>query len=207
MKILVFGGTGLLGTHLKKHLKATYLGSKDCDIRDYRSVSRTIRKYRPSLVVNAAAYTDVSGAEKNYFDCWSVNSFGASVIASYSKSLIFISTDYVPAVVNNYAKTKENGEHHSKSAKKWMIIRTSFKPRPYPYQKVPSDMWTSCDYVDVIAPMIANEIKNFRHGETINVGTGRKKLIDLARQTRDDIIAIKRSDIKSVKLPRDVSFK
>jgi hypothetical protein len=50
--------------------------------------------------------------------------------------------------------------------------------------------------------MIVKEILNNRSG-TIDVGTGRKTIFELARRTRPDIKGILVNDIKGVRLPKD----
>ena len=51
-KILVTGGTGLVGKHLQKILPdAIYLGSKDCDLMDLQKVRWMISSYKPDIVI------------------------------------------------------------------------------------------------------------------------------------------------------------
>jgi len=65
------------------------------------------------------------------------------------------------------------------------------------------DQFTTGDYVDVIAPLVAKEIENWdKKSKTIYVGTGRKTIFDLAKQTRD-VTPNSVDDITDVKLPKD----
>lgn len=55
-KILVTGGSGLVGKYLKDFLPdALYLSSKDCDLRDYYKTCKLFREYEPDVVIHLAA--------------------------------------------------------------------------------------------------------------------------------------------------------
>tara|TARA_B100000575_G_C23102594_1_gene636235 strand:- start:735 stop:1652 length:918 start_codon:yes stop_codon:yes gene_type:complete len=55
-KILVTGGSGLVGKHLQDLLpESIYLSSKDCDLTDVNCVNNLIEKHQPDVVVHLAA--------------------------------------------------------------------------------------------------------------------------------------------------------
>ena len=87
----------------------------------------------------------------------------------------------------------------------YLIIRTLFKPRPYPFNVAFGDQYTRGDYVDVIAKLIAKAIKKWdkKTSKTIHVGTRRKTLYELAKQTRPDVKMNSIHDIKGVTIPAD----
>ena len=64
MKILVTGGSGLVGYSLKK-IKPDYiyLSSKDCDLTNYKNTYDLFKKHKPTHVIHLAAY--VGGLYKN----------------------------------------------------------------------------------------------------------------------------------------------
>ena len=68
MKILLFGKTGQLGWELQSSLAGfgnlISLDYPDVDFQREETVVSAILGAKPDLVVNAAAYTDVEGAEK-----------------------------------------------------------------------------------------------------------------------------------------------
>ena len=54
--ILVTGGSGLVGKHLKDIMPdATYIGSKDCDLTDVTQVDALMDFFKPKIVVHLAA--------------------------------------------------------------------------------------------------------------------------------------------------------
>lgn len=62
--ILVTGGTGMVGKHLQQILPdATYIGSKDYDLRDWVQVNSLFEKYQPTRVIHLAAR--VGGIQDN----------------------------------------------------------------------------------------------------------------------------------------------
>lgn len=68
MKILVTGGTGLVGSAIKKisnnyDYEFKFLSSKDCDLTNYNKTKDFFTKYRPTMVIHLAAY--VGGLFKN----------------------------------------------------------------------------------------------------------------------------------------------
>ena len=55
-KILITGGTGLVGKHLQEILpNAVYLSSKDCDLTDISKLKWLISSHTPDIVVHLAA--------------------------------------------------------------------------------------------------------------------------------------------------------
>jgi dTDP-4-dehydrorhamnose reductase len=104
MSWLITGGSGQLGIavsqELEKHGIEFYAwNSRDLDITQSSTVSETIEKLSPTVIINCAAWTDVDGAETNEIDASRVNSDGPENLAFASKlcnsKLIHVSTDYV----------------------------------------------------------------------------------------------------------------
>ena len=227
MKILLTGGGGRLGTELKKLIPGIVApGIGEWDITKPADCRKVLKKYRPDLVVHAAAYTDVAQAEEEKDICRRVNVEGTANVASAIKEvlpqahLIYISTDYVfgggkgnygeddaTKPMNFYAATKLEGEKEAARAPHHHIIRTSFKPRPFEHARACVDMWTSADYVDVVAKEFALAIINYQElPKVIHIATERKSVFALAKQTNPKVEPIKRADIKSVTLPKDTSL-
>ena len=216
---MITGGKGLLASHLKKYLKdAIFVDIEEMDLTNLDSIKAGMKKYKPDIVLHLGAYTDVGKAEYEKRECYKVNVFGTEQLATRSPRFIYMSTEYVfdgekgnykerdvPAPVNFYSMTKLLGEYVATKSPRYSIIRTLFKPNPYPHPAVPTDMWTSGDYVDVIAEKIAKAVENEETlPRVIHIGTGRKNLYQLALKTRE-VQPTKRLSIP-VRLPRDTSL-
>lgn len=202
-KILLTGGSGLLGTELQKHLRCYAPSSKELNILHCKRF-----KYDPDIVIHSAAYTDVPKAEKQRKLCYDLNVLGTvKLLNKYpSAYFIFISSEYANNPVNFYSHTKLWAEQMVQGIRKteqnYLIIRTLFKPKPFPFPNAFIDQYTIGDYVDVIAPMIVDVITRGERG-IVSIGTGRKTIYQLAKQTRPDVAMISVNDIKEVKLPKD----
>jgi dTDP-4-dehydrorhamnose reductase len=182
--ILVTGGSGRLGTELKKHLKAQYPTKEQLDVTRCWGVPDC------DLLVHMASYTNVDEAEKDKSWCFRVNVLGTNrLLEKYPDApFVFISTEHVNAD-GTYFNSKLIGELLVKNlSKSYLIIRTLFKPNPWPWEFAFEDQYTQGDYVDVIAPLIAKEIKEWDGvSKSIMVGTGRKTMYELAKRTKSDV--------------------
>ncbi len=132
MKAYVLGADGQLGHELCGALgcfadviRAT---EADFDMTDLSTLRDRIRSAHPDVIVNAAAYTDVDGAERNPTLCRAVNTEAVRVIgeecAANGIGLVHYSTDFVfdgakgqpyletdePSPLNEYGRSKLEGE-------------------------------------------------------------------------------------------------
>jgi GDP-L-fucose synthase len=55
MKVVVTGGTGLVGTYLQKYIDGVYLNSKDFDLTNETEVARMYFVHKPDVVIHLAA--------------------------------------------------------------------------------------------------------------------------------------------------------
>jgi dTDP-4-dehydrorhamnose reductase len=194
MKILLTGGSGLLGQYLKL----------ECDRPSHREMDIT-KKLKPKkydMIIHAAAYTNVQGAEKDQLECFNVNVKGTlNLLSTYPDvPFVYISTEYAYKPVNFYSLTKNFAEELVKRHPNFLIIRTLFKATPWPFEKAFTDQITNGDYVDVIAPIIEEEIRvwNGKGKRFVYAGTGRKTIYELAKRTKPDVIP---NSIKDMKVP------
>lgn len=102
MRILIVGAKGMLGSMLCEvfsDMDPTAWDKEDIDITDANQVREKIRQLRPDVILNAAAYTDVDGAEENAQAAFAVNETGVRNLATAAKeieaTLVHYSTDYV----------------------------------------------------------------------------------------------------------------
>ncbi|MFH1971167.1 MAG: sugar nucleotide-binding protein [Patescibacteria group bacterium] len=107
MKILVTGSTGLVGSRFIELLEGKYEfitpSYPEFDLTNSQSLEKVFNVYTPDVVVNFAAYTNVSESENQRDNkkesCWKINVEGTknlvSLIDSKKTHFIHISTDYV----------------------------------------------------------------------------------------------------------------
>ncbi|MDP7335386.1 MAG: dTDP-4-dehydrorhamnose reductase [SAR324 cluster bacterium] len=151
MKILVTGCNGQLG-HAMQEI-STYLSEwtwkftdlPELDITNPEQVNQTVKNFQPDWIINAAAYTDVDGAETNQELAFRVNAEGphnlAKAVIEANAKLVHISTDYVfdgtknepytetdqPNPLQVYGKSKLEGETLiQETGVLGIIIRTSW---------------------------------------------------------------------------------
>lgn len=132
MKALLLGAGGLLGRALAASVPAEVrLAARDraaLDVADPAGMAEAIRTERPNVVVNAAAYTAVDGAEREPGLAYAVNATAVAALgqlaAAAGARVIHIGTDYVfdgaggapyaedaaPAPLNTYGRSKLEGE-------------------------------------------------------------------------------------------------
>ena len=101
---LVTGAGGQLGSALVALLARRSVPSQGCtaqelDIADAPGLRRRLEADRPSVVLNAAAYTDVDGCERDPVRAKAVNAEAPAALADLCRSLgarlAHVSTDYV----------------------------------------------------------------------------------------------------------------
>lgn len=143
--ILVFGKTGQVGRELARADDVMVLDRAAADLADPAACARAIHRLAPRAVINAAAFTDVDGAEDHQEMAHRVNSQapGAMAVACTERAIPFvqISTDYVfdgtgdtPWVpdaptnpINTYGHSKSAGEGAVRQAGGiTAILRTSW---------------------------------------------------------------------------------
>ncbi len=148
MKILVIGSKGMLGQELVKVFNAKHEAvawdKDECDITDKDEIQGKIFSLHPDLLINAAAYNDVDGAEKEPEKANLINSQAVGFLAEIAEKLgigmVYFSTDYVfrgdqkegyteedtPDPQSVYAKSKFLGEQDLRNnCSKFYLIRLS----------------------------------------------------------------------------------
>lgn len=149
MKALIFGSAGMVGRALAvaapDGTEIVALTKQDCDVTDRSAVRAAIRAARPSLVFNAAAYTDVDRAENEPDRAGILNAAAPGWIAAAAREsgarFVHVSTDFVfggtsgrpytPASATRplsvYGRTKRDGEAAALAAdSSALIVRTAW---------------------------------------------------------------------------------
>lgn len=181
--ILLTGYRGKLGTELRKCIQ----------VKEFEGDIKCVNeKQHCDLIIHAAAYTNVAQAEQDPYICFDTNVNGTfNLVKLYNDvPFVFISSEYARNPIGEYAWTKKWGEEIVKSHPNHLIIRTLFKPNPWPFEYAYEDQFTQGDYVDVIARLIAKKINswNKKGSEECYIGTGRKTMYELAKRTKPDVI-------------------
>lgn len=148
-RLLLLGGTGQIGWELQRSLatvgEVVAPARAQCDLERPESLRDTVAQVDPDVIVNAAAYTDVDGAESDSARARQVNAIGPSLLAELAAErgslMVHYSTDYVfdgsarrpyteedaPAPLNVYGATKLEGELAvQRSGAAHVIVRTSW---------------------------------------------------------------------------------
>ncbi|HBE9080902.1 dTDP-4-dehydrorhamnose reductase [Serratia fonticola] len=103
MKVLLTGSKGQLGCCFQDRLPADWeiwaTDSDVLDITDLSAVRAAVADYKPTIIVNAAAYTAVDKAETEHELAALINKVGPENLAVAAKEvgarLVHVSTDYV----------------------------------------------------------------------------------------------------------------
>jgi dTDP-4-dehydrorhamnose reductase len=155
IRILIFGRNGQVARELARiswprSVETILAGRAECDLAEVGAAERMIGAAKPTIIINAAAYTAVDLAEKEAEAARRLNADAPAEIAraaaSHSAKLIHLSTDYVfdgegsapwretdpcrPLSV--YGSTKLSGEEAIRSAlAEHVIVRTSWVFSPH----------------------------------------------------------------------------
>jgi dTDP-4-dehydrorhamnose reductase len=103
MRVLVTGARGqLAGAIVEEYsggAEVLALSRAELDISDSAAVGRHVTSFRPTLVINCAAYNNVDGAEEDPVAALTANALGVRVLAraaaEHRATLVHYSTDFV----------------------------------------------------------------------------------------------------------------
>ena len=148
-RVLITGADGQLGTELQKtgpkNFELLALGRDQLDIGAAEPIADTISQFKPTVVINAAAYTAVDQAEAEPEVAEQINSLAPGYLAVACRKnralLIHISTDFVfdglgnfpykpdskTSPLGSYGRTKLLGEEKIlEELSTALIVRTSW---------------------------------------------------------------------------------
>jgi dTDP-4-dehydrorhamnose reductase len=151
MKYLITGANGQLATEFKKNLdnnssiEVLALAREKLDISDLKSLEDVITSFKPTIIINCAAYNNVDGAENETDKAFKINSEGPKNLANLANKIgaliVHYSTDYVfdgtkddyyteedePNPLSIYGKSKLEGERAIMSeTENYLIFRVSW---------------------------------------------------------------------------------
>lgn len=200
-KILITGGSGLLGGYLVKILKDKYEifapSSKQMDVRNIESIIYNINTFKPNIVIHCAAISKFKEAEQRPYDTIDINIKGTLNIAQtchiFGAKMIYISTSHVfdgkqgnykttdkINPISKYAKSKVAGEMITSIYDNFLIIRTEFCEENFPFERAYFDKYSSKEYIDIISPKIAEKCLSDEVG-IIHIGGPRRSFYEFAQ--------------------------
>ena len=148
-KVLVSGSGGQLGLELTELLprrghEVVALPRRELDVADFGALRLAFEEHSPEVVVNAAAYTNVDGCEKEKGLACRVNALGPRNLAQLCEErgcdLLHVSTNYVfdgeskrpyepfdtPNPISVYGRTKLAGEEYVRNfMNRWYVVRSA----------------------------------------------------------------------------------
>jgi len=212
-KILILGSSGMLGHDLVQvfsDYEVTAWDREDLDITNEDQVQEKIIDLKPDIVINAAAYTDVDGAQEDETTAMQVNGeapgFLAKACNKIGAILVHFSTEYVfegtskdgyaekdkTKPLNVYGESKLAGEVLVQSYhNKYYIIRSSWLYGKAPQRGKPRGL----NFVETMLK-IASERREIN---VVNDQIGRPTYTkDLAEKTKQIIEEVKHFGIYHV---------
>lgn len=163
VKVLLLGGSGMLGTALRAACPADVSlvapGHAALDVLADDALAAALDAERPAWVINCVAYTAVDAAESDEARAWSLNALHperlGGLAARRGIRVLHVSTDYVfggvgtrpwreddaCAPVSVYGRTKLEGERGlAASGAEWVTVRTAWLFGD-PGRNFPRTMW------------------------------------------------------------------
>jgi dTDP-4-dehydrorhamnose reductase len=223
--ILISGGNGNLGREIlriNKDFKIDAPSRQEMDIENLEQIERTIIRSKPGIFLHCAGLTrPMIKHDQNPELSVRLNIIGTSNVVlsciKYNVKLVYISTDYVyPGdkgnysedsclkPVNKYAWSKLGGEAAVLLYENSLILRVSFSERPFRHDKAFVDSYKSFLYLDEIAPLVLQVIKQNVNG-IVNIGGLRQSVYDFAKISNPKVGMIKRQEVGAW-VPSDTSM-
>ena len=227
MKSLITGGSGILGTELKKFFPDSLFPSRsELDITNHETVFDYFSKNEFDSIIHTAAMTSVRQCESEKKLSWDTNVIGtknlvdAAIKFNPNSKFSYVSTacvfdghvgmykeSSIPHPENFYALTKLIGEQFVKNLKNHRIIRTNFKGKQkWPYPKAFTDRFGTYLFADQVALGINDIIKENIQGVVHIVGKKKISMFELAQLTTPDIKPMTIDEYQGPPLTMDMSL-
>lgn len=227
MKILITGGTGILGKELKKIFPDSLSPTRnELDITDLRSVENFLTHHNVDVIIHTAALTSVRKCEDDKQLCWLTNVQGTKNLVNTCQKLspetnfVYVSTacvfdghsemydeNSVPYPENFYALTKLLGEQHVSKLKNSLIVRTNFVGKEeWPYPKAFTDRFGTYLFADIVAKGISDILNEDMNGIVHLVGDKKISMYDLAKILTPSVQPMTLNDYSGPPLTIDMSL-
>jgi len=227
MKTLITGGSGILGTELKKFFPNSLFPSHSVlDITNHEMVFDYFSKNEFDSIIHTAAMTSIRQCESEKKLSWSTNVVGtknlidATTEFRSNSKFIYVSTacvfdghtgmykeSSVPYPENFYALTKLIGEQFAKNLKNHIIIRTNFVGKQkWMHPKAFTDRFGTYLFAENVASAIREIFDANIEGIIHIVGDKKLSMYDLAKITTPSIKPMTIDEYQGPPLTMDMSL-
>jgi len=227
MKSLITGGSGILGTELKKFFPDSLFPShSELDITNHEMVFDYFSKNEFDSIIHVAAMTSVRQCESEKKLSWDTNVVGTKNLVDATtefrsnSKFIYLSTacvfdghdgmykeSSIPSPENFYALTKLIGEQQIKNLKNYLIIRTNFVGKQkWMYPKAFTDRFGTYLFAENVASGIKEIFDTNIEGTIHIVGDKKLSMYDLAKITTASIQPMTIDEYQGPPLTMDMSL-
>jgi dTDP-4-dehydrorhamnose reductase len=227
MKTLITGGSGILGTELKKFFPNSLFPShSELDITNHEMVFDYFSKNEFDSIIHTAAMTSVRQCESEKKLSWDTNVVGtknlidATTEFGSNSKFIYVSTacvfdghvgmykeSSIPYPENFYALTKLIGEQFVKNLKNHIIIRTNFVGKQkWIHPKAFTDRFGTYLFAENVASGIKEIFDTNIEGIIHIVGDKKLSMYDLAKITTTSIKPMTIDEYQGPSLTMDMSL-
>ena len=227
MKTLITGGSGILGTELKKFFPNSLFPShSELDITNHEMVFDYFSKNEFDSIIHTAAMTSIRQCESEKKLSWSTNVVGtknlidATTEFRSNSKFIYVSTacvfdghtgmykeSSIPYPENFYALTKLIGEQFAKNLKNHIIIRTNFVGKQkWMHPKAFTDRFGTYLFAENVASAIREIFDANIEGTIHIVGDKKLSMYDLAKISTPSIKPMTIDEYQGPPLTMDMSL-
>jgi len=222
--ILVTGGDGRFTKVLKKEnkiLNLYFASKKECNILDFNSINRLIKKIKPKIVIHCAGLSrPMDIHEKNISKSIDLNIIGTANITKVCKKnqikLIYFSTGYVyegkkgnysetdpVKPFNNYGLSKLGGECSVLMYRNSLILRITMTEKPFTYKKAFSDLKSNFMFHEDLVKILP---KVLNKKGIINIGGKSQSVYSFAKKYNKKIKKIKTNNKNKLPLNQTMNL-
>jgi dTDP-4-dehydrorhamnose reductase len=227
MTILLTGGSGALGSEIKKQFPDIIAPiSEDLNIKNRDQVLDFVKKNKINQIIHTAAIASVRTCDEQRQEAWQTNVEGtrnlvdALKLQDQSGYFIYVSTacvfrgdeqmyteESVPYPVNFYALTKLIGETIVQSLSNHLIIRTNFVgKKKWPYKKAFTDRFGTYLFAEDVAKGIKEMHDSHQKGILHLAGDRIISMYELAKITTPEIEPMSINDYSGPHLTINMSL-
>ena len=223
-KIVITGGSGRFGTHLKQQKSKNILyfpNKQELNILNSKNISKYLKKIKPDVLIHLAGLSrPMIEHNVNIKRSIDLNIIGTANITKACSDLkiklVYFSTNYVyPGVkgnynekdpvlpVNNYAWSKLGGEASVQLYKNSLILRVSMTEKPFIHDKAFGNVKTSFMFHDDVSKIL---FKVINKKGIINIGGKSQFIYDFAKKNNPNVKKIYlNKNLKKI-MPKDSSI-